>query len=88
MNIYVHERIHLRHQEINKQDVESAWENCIALRHRNFEPPAYFVAAGIDRKGRLLEMVGVELENGGVLIYHSQKITSKVAKELELESWL
>lgn len=88
MGLFIHERINLRHPEITEQDVKSAWKNCVALRHRNFDPPSYYVAAGIDRRGRLLEMVGVELEDNNLLIYHCQKMTLKVATELELENWL
>jgi hypothetical protein len=38
----------------------------------------------MDTKGRLIEMVSVELEDGGVLVYHAMRLTAKMARELEL----
>ena len=43
-------------------------------------------AAGADARGRMIEMVGVELEGGGVLIYHAMRLTAKMARELRLGS--
>lgn len=48
------------------------------------EPPAHIIAAGTDSKGRLIEMIGVELDNGQVLVYHAQKLTAKMQAELGL----
>lgn len=84
--VEIHPRIHLRHPEIDDEDVLFAWTHPLAMRHRNFDPPAYIAAAGADTKGRIIELVGVELEDGGFLIYHAQKLTKKMAHELELEA--
>lgn len=54
------------------------------MRMRNYNLPCHFVLAGIDVKGRMLELVGVELSDDSVLIYHAMKLTTKVAKELEM----
>lgn len=85
---HVHERVHQRHPDVTRKDVIHAWSNPLAMRHRNFDPPAYVAAAGMDTKGRIIEMVGVELEDGSFLVYHAQKLTRKMARELELEEWL
>lgn len=86
--LQVHDRISQRHPDVTREDVIIAWSNPLAMRHRNFDPPAYVAAAGVDTKGRIIEMVGVELEDGVFLIYHAQKLTKKMAIELELEAWL
>lgn len=43
-------------------------------------------AAGAGARGRMIEMVGAELEGGGVLIYHAMRLTAKMARELGLGS--
>lgn len=80
----VHQRITLRQPEIATHDVETAWRNAVAMRLRTMEPPAHIIAAGADSKGRLIEMIGVELDNGQVLVYHAQKLTAKMQAELGL----
>ena len=82
----VHQRIALRHPEIATHDVETAWRNAVAMRLRTMEPqpPAHIIAAGADSKGRLIEMIGIELDNGQVLVYHAQKLTAKMQAELGL----
>lgn len=82
--IEVHPRVAARHPDVTDVDVVAAWGNAVAMRHRNFDPPAHIAAAGLDTKGRMIEMVGVELEDGGVLVYHAMKITPKMASELGL----
>lgn len=80
----VHQRITLRHPDIAAHDVETAWRNAVAMRLRDMEPPAHIIAAGADSKARLIEMIGVELDNGQVLVYHAQKLTAKMQAELGL----
>ena len=80
----VHQRITLRHPDIAAHDVETAWRNAVAMRLRTMEPSAHIIAAGADSKGRLIEMIGVELDNGQVLVYHAQKLTAKMQAELGL----
>lgn len=80
----VHRRVSLRNPEVTTRDVEAAWHNAVAMRLRDMEFPAHIIAAGADAKGRLIEMIGVELESGRVLVYHAQKLTSKMRAELGL----
>ena len=51
---------------------------------RNYDPPEYHAAAGADSHGRLLEMVGVELDEGSLLIFHAMRLTDKMAQELQV----
>ena len=80
----VHRRVSLRHPEVTTRDVETAWRNAVAMRLRTMEPSAHIIAAGAGAKGRLIEMIDVELDNGQALVYHAQKLTAKMQAELGL----
>jgi hypothetical protein len=82
--IVVHPRVHEKHPEIESDDAIAAWNNAIAVRNRAYGPPDYYAAAGADKKGRMLEVVGVGLEDGSLLIFHAMKLTDKMRNELEL----
>lgn len=69
---------------MSEADVIAAWGNALSMRHRNFDPPAHIMAAGVDTRGRLIEMLGVELENDDILVYHAMRLTAKAAHELGL----
>ena len=84
VKVAVHSRVSARHPDVTESDVVAAWTHAVAMRYRNFDPPAHISAAGLDTKGRMIEMVGVELEDGGVLVYHAMRITPKFAQELGL----
>lgn len=84
MDVVVHERVHRRHPEIDTADVLHAWKHAIALRRRNCELPGIFTVVGIDERGRLLEMIGVEIQDGRILVYHALKLTAKFRKEMGL----
>jgi hypothetical protein len=76
--------VNKKHPEISNEDVIHAWNHAVAVIHRAYDPPDYYAAAGMDAKGRMLELVGVELEDGAILIFHAMKITEKMRKELDL----
>ena len=80
--IMVSQRIHKKHPEIEDEDVITAWRNAVAIRNRTYSPPDYYAAAGADSKGRMLEMLGVELEDGTVNIFHAMKLQDGTRKEL------
>lgn len=84
MRIDVHPRVTERHPDVTEDDVATAWRNAVAMRRRNFDPPSHVAAAGVDTKGRLIEMVGIEEEDGGVYVYHAMRLTVKMARELGL----
>ena len=77
MNIIAHPRIVLRHPELSEDDVKHAWENAIesALRIDSPNFPEY-IRIGLDEKGRLIEVVGTQAEDGW-LIYHAMTPPSK-----------
>ena len=45
-------------------------------------PPDYYAAAGADPRGRMIEMVGLELEDNRLLIFHAMRLTAKMADGL------
>lgn len=49
---------------------------------RSYEPPDVYAAAGADGKGRMLELLGVELEDDTLLVYHAMRLTRKMRNEL------
>lgn len=83
-DVKVHQRVLNRHPDVTEEDVATAWNNALVMRRRNFDPPSHIAAAGADTKGRIIEMVGVELEDGGVLVYHAMRLTAKMEEELGL----
>jgi hypothetical protein len=82
--VAVHERVNRQHPEIADEDVATAWKNAIAIINRDYGVPDYYAAAGIDNKGRMLEMIGFEEEDGTLMVFHAMKLTGKMAKELGL----
>lgn len=70
-------RIAIKHPEIAPMDVAHAWGNRIAMGIRNQGIAPQLVAVGFDASGRMLEMVGVEKENGTVLVFHAMTPPSK-----------
>lgn len=50
--------------------------------HPCMQSPDYYAAAGADPRGRMIEMVGVELEDSRLLIFHAMRLTTKMADEL------
>lgn len=84
VDIVVHPRVHSRHPEISEEDVVAALKNAVAVVNRTYEPPDIYAAAGAEGKGRMLEVLGVELEDGSFLVYHAMKLTAKMRRELGL----
>lgn len=85
VSIRIHERIHRRHPELSAADVLTAWDNAFVIAERvdaNLPHPT-LVALGNDGRGRILELVGAVLEDGGLLVFHAQTPpTKKVLHEL------
>ena len=82
--IFVHPRVNQKRPNIANEDVIHAWNNAIIVSSRLSDPPDYYAAAGMDSKGRMLELVGVELEDGVLMIIHAMKLTKKMINELGL----
>jgi hypothetical protein len=83
-DVIVHPRVNRKHPEISNEDVIHAWTHAIGVINRTYNPPDYYAAAGVDTKGRMLELVGVELEDGGIIFFHAMKLTDKMRRELGL----
>ena len=77
-------RVSLNHPEITEEDVRIAWLNTLSARTREFGPPDVVAAAGADTKGRLIEMLGVIMEDDSIVVYHAMRLTKKMAQELAL----
>lgn len=82
--IVVLPRVSERHPDVSEEDVITAWRNALAIRRRNFDMPSHYMAAGLDTKGRLIEMVGAEQEDGTLIVYHAMMLTKKAKRELGL----
>ena len=82
--VVVHKRVAERHPDISEQDALQAWRNAVAVVNRTYSPPDIYAAAGSDSKGRMLELLGIELEDGTLMIYHAMKLTRKMSSELGL----
>ena len=83
--VIVHKRVAERHPDVAEEDAVQAWRNAIAIVNRTYCPPDIYAAAGSDGKGRMLELLGVELDDGSLMIYHAMKLTRKMSIELGLE---
>ncbi len=83
-SVVVHPRVNKKHPEISDKDAIHAWNHSLAVINRTYNPPDYYAAAGMDTKGRMLELVGVETEDGAIMIFHAMKLTEKMRKELGL----
>lgn len=69
---------------LTEEDIRCAWRNASAVRVRNFDIPCIFAAAGPDTRGRLIELLLAEREDGSFVAYHAMKLTPKMARELGL----
>ena len=83
-HILVHERVHERHPGVTEEDVRGAWAHALSARTRSYGPPDVIAAAGLDTKGRMIEMLGIEMADGSVLVYHAMRLTTKMARALGL----
>lgn len=70
---------------ITEKGIETAFNNAIAVRRRNFDPPSHIAVAGADEKGILIELLVAEQADGEIIAYHAMKLTKKMSKELGLE---
>lgn len=69
--IFVDDRVPKRHPQIEKQDAIDAWANCVKSCPRLKKNPDEYLAIGVDKKGRFLELVAIRDAFGDWLIYHA-----------------
>ncbi len=83
--IYVDDRVSMRHPEIRNQDAIDAWINCVRSRPRLEKNPDEYLAVGVDKKGRFIEMVAIRDPEGDWLIYHAfTPPTNNALRELNM----
>ena len=84
--VVVDKRISVRHPELSCSDVAIAWLDAFVLQERLGDGACKWVALGCDSKGRVLEMLAVELEDCRTLVYHAfTPPTRKFLNELGME---
>ncbi len=67
---------------LSEETILEAWDRSIRMRHRREPNCGQIASIGVDRKGRLIEMVAAERPYG-VLIYHAvTPPTDKLLMEL------
>ena len=69
--VIIHSRVSVRHPNLTDGDVRCAWENQYRAVIRQTDSGLRHVAVGHDARGREIEMVAVELEDGDWLIFHA-----------------
>lgn len=75
--VIVHPRVAERHDDLQEEDVISAWENAITCIPRLQAEPTRYIAVGADAKGRLIEMVAQLVPNGTWVIFHAMTPPSR-----------
>lgn len=83
--VHVHPRVTERHPELSEADVASAWRCQYRYAVREGDSGLRRVAVGLDPRGREVEMVAVELDDGAWLVYHAMTPPSaKTYRELRM----
>lgn len=82
--IVVHHRICERHPDVTEDDVRTAWRSAVRVQQREGSFDARYLAIGTDRRGRLLEMCAVRIDDESVLVFHAMQATVKALTELGL----
>ena len=84
--VVVHPRVGMCHPELSTEDVLTAWDNCLRSSSRSDCALEDYVAVGVDRKGRIIEMIAALKPDDTWLIYHAFTPPSKkVLQELGLD---
>ena len=84
--VVIHPRVSQRHPELSTEDVLAAWDNCLRSSNRNEGALEDYVAVGVDRKGRIIEMIAVLKPDDTWLIYHAfTPPSNRVLQELGLD---
>ena len=84
--VVVHSRIGKRHPEHCAEDVLDAWDNCLRSSHRSGGALEDYVAVGVDKKGRIIELLATLRPDDTWLIYHAfTPPTKRVLQELGLD---
>lgn len=81
----MHPRVARVHPEIEAEDAAAALENTLrAVPRAGSGFPPQWVGVGLDRGGRLLQYVAINVGPDQWLIFHAMHATSKVLREVGL----
>ena len=85
--VVVHERVSVRHPELEEGDVLAAWRCRIRCQMRIGPWPPQYVAVGFDGIGRSIEMVAVydPLADETLIFHANTPVTGNVRKELSID---
>lgn len=84
-DVIVMNRVQQRHLDVSNEDVLHAWHYAIKSRSRLDKDPIQYIAVGVARDGRMLEMCAYKNENDDYVIFHAMTATRKVLRELGLQ---
>ncbi len=79
--VVVLDRVSERHPDVLKEDAEAAWNNCLVSIPAFDVDPDRYLAIGVDRKGRLIELIVIRKQEGYWLIVHGQTPAQKAIRE-------
>lgn len=83
LDVRVHS--HALKHGLDEENVIYAWRNYWRMRNRDIPRTDQIIAIGFDRKGRLIQMVGV-MKSDGILVYHAlTPPTESFMRELGLD---
>ena len=84
----LHIRQCARKHGLSENDIRHAWRNRKAMRVRDYASvPLIYVVAGLDMRGRMVEVLAAEREDGSYEVFHAMKLTNKIARELDMQDW-
>ena len=84
-NVIVMDRVRQRHPDVSNEDVARAWRYAMKSRSRLDKDPIQYIAVGVARDGRLLEMCAYKDQNDDYVVFHAMVATRKVLQELGLQ---
>ena len=67
---------------LTEREVLFAWNNCIKMQQRPAPQEEYVAAIGCTRKGALVQLVAIIVEDGCLIIHAMAPPTEKVLREL------
>ena len=67
---------------LSEADIRYAWKNYIRMQQRPAPKEDYVAAIGYTRRGVLVQMVAIIVEDGHLVIHATAPPTNKVLKEL------
>lgn len=86
VEVNVHPRVRVRHPGISDEDAIAAWKNALTFKLRVTSDKDFYIAVGFDGRGRLLEVVVAQEDDGSWLIFHAMTPpTKRTLRELRMK---